>query len=61
MQCNIEKRYKMFKVLQSMFNGLVSSLQPQTSLMSFFVAEYKRDAKYAYDYFITTGKLNYHN
>ena len=51
----------MFKVLQSMFNGLVSSLQPQTSLMSFFVAEYKRDAKYAYDYFITTGKLNYHN
>ena len=51
----------MFKVLQSIFNGLTKSLQPQTSLMSFFVAEYKGDAQYAYDYFINTGGLNYHN
>ena len=51
----------MFKILQSIFSVITGSLHPQTSLMSFIVAEYKRDAKYAYDYFITTGKMNYRN
>lgn len=50
----------MFNTLRSILDTLLSSLQPQASVMSFFKAEYKSDAKYAYEYFVTTGKLYYY-
>ena len=51
----------MFKVLQTISDKISDSLRPQTSLMSFFAAEYKSDAKHAYEYFLSTGELTYYN
>ena len=54
------------KILQAIMDQMVNILAPKnllgtgrSSVRDFFVAEYKRDAEAAHDYFLQTGKMNY--
>jgi len=56
------------KIIQAIIAQAVSIASPKSltwgqepGVRDFFLAEYKQDAKAAYDYFVSTGKMNYSN
>jgi len=54
---------KFIKSMTDMFGGISNKnwCMKNDDVMAYFEAEYKKEAKHAYEYWCSNGKLNYSN
>jgi len=56
----------MFNIAKTLLSDILGATSKNLwnkndGLRVFFQSEYKKDAQWAYEYWINTGKMNYHN